>query len=247
MGRMGWFVCLRVADTGCGMDEAVLGRIYEPFFTTKEPGKGTGLGLPTVQGIVGEHQGWIEVESRVGVGTVFLTYLPAAAGPPLHAVPDPFRRDVEPDVRGGEETVLLVEDAPAVRRMVAMTLRSFGYRVLETSHGPEALEQWALDPGGIDLVLTDMVMPGGMSGLDVIRRLRRQRPGLRAVVTSGYSTELVRPGDAGLDGVAYLAKPYRAEALARVVRESLDAGGVGGPDLVEADAAPGSASAGPSQ
>lgn len=184
--RPGWFVCLRVTDTGSGMDEAVLARIFEPFFTTKESGRGTGLGLPTVQGIVEQHRGWIEVESRVGRGSTFLVYLPAASGPMPPRVEGADRREAPPGaVRGGTESVLVVEDAPAVRRMVVMTLRSFGYRVVEASHGQEAIERWLQDPGGVDLLLTDMVMPGGMTGLQLIERLRQLRPDLPALVSSG--------------------------------------------------------------
>lgn len=103
-----------------------------------------------------------------------------------------------------------------------MTLRSFGYQVIETTHGQEAWERWLQDPGSIDLVLTDMVMPGGMTGLQLIEKLRKQRPDLRAVVSSGYSVDLIGPGEPSMEGVAYLAKPYRGEALANAVRDCLD-------------------------
>jgi PAS domain S-box-containing protein len=220
--RPGWYVRLRVVDSGTGMEPAVLARIFEPFFTTKETGRGTGLGLPTVQGIVEQHRGWIAVESEVGKGTAFWVYLPAAAGPPAR---EGAARRVDAPSSGGSETVLLVEDAPAVRRMVAMTLRSLGYRVVEASDGDEALDRWNRNPSAIDVVLTDMVMPGGLSGLELIERLRLARPDLKAVISSGYSLDLIRQGNPLLRRVVYLPKPYQSDGLAKALRECLDGGG----------------------
>ncbi len=221
-GCPGSFVRLQVMDTGSGMAAATLERIFEPFFTTKEVGHGTGLGLATVHGIVEQHRGWIEVESEVGQGSTFAVYLPEAAAPL-----EDSRTAGSPDepAPGGTETILLVEDADALRRMAAMTLRSYGYSVHETGNGEEAMRRWDQDAEHIDLVLTDMVMPGGMTGLELIQRLRQLRSGLRAVVSSGYSLDLVRQDRSALEDVVFLPKPYQADDLARAVRKALDSGG----------------------
>jgi CheY-like chemotaxis protein len=215
--RPGWFVCLVVSDAGCGMDEAVRKRLFEPFFTTKGLGKGTGLGLATVYGIVQQHEGWIEVESAVGKGSSFRVYFPALETPtekaPITSRPE------EP--RGGSETILLVEDDASVRRMTALCLRKFGYAVLEATNGAEALKQWEQHRQKIALLLTDMVMPEAMTGLELAQRLRKDKPGLRVIVASGYSANLVNP-DPLEPEVIFLAKPFRPAALAKLVRQCLD-------------------------
>ena len=149
--RPGRFVCLSVADKGCGMNEMVLKRLFEPYFTTKEVGKGTGLGLATVFGIVKQHQGWIDVQSAPGLGTTFLVYLPAAT----HRADSPIPPSGPADVKGGSETILLVEDELSVRRVVALSLRILGYAVLETGNGVEALKAWEEHHQKIDLLFTD--------------------------------------------------------------------------------------------
>ncbi len=218
--RPGRFIALSVADTGCGMDPATLARIFEPFFTTKEPGKGTGLGLATVHGIVAQHQGWVEVESQVGQGTVFRVFLPASSA----ALTRPGEAREIPAV-GGDETLLLVEDDLSVRRGVARGLRMLGYAVLDAADGPQALALWQEHSDRIALLLTDMVMPGGMSGLDLAERLRAQKPGLKVVISSGYNAELVGLGSPRAKGIRYLPKPYPVSALWRAVRECLDQAG----------------------
>ncbi len=214
--RVGRFVLLLVSDSGCGMDESILRRIFEPFFTTKEVGKGTGLGLATVYGIVKQHQGWIEVDSVVGRGTTFRVYLPLAPGVSAE------EKGERASILGGDETILLVEDEAAVRRSVALFLRSVGYTVLEAVDGVEALRVWEKHRAQIALVYTDMVMPGGLSGLDLASRLRQEKPGLRVVVSSGYSTDLV--GHSALVGrrLHYVPKPCEPQELARILREALD-------------------------
>jgi CheY-like chemotaxis protein len=153
--REGDFVCLSVTDDGCGMDQATMDRIFEPFFTTKEVGKGTGLGLATVYGIVKQHEGWIEVASEVGHGTTFSLYFPAseavAGGEVQQAAPTA-------PVRGGKETILVVEDEAVLRQMARTILEDCGYRVMEAASGIEALKVWERHREAIDLVLTDMVM-----------------------------------------------------------------------------------------
>ena len=216
--RPGRFVCLTVADTGCGMDRETLARIFEPFFTTKEVGKGTGLGLATVYGIVKQHQGWIEVTSEAGAGTTFKVYFPASSKPiEVHA------EKLGPDdkVRGGNETILVVEDEPVLRELARMILKDYHYEVLEASTGHEALQVWEKHKGRIDLLLTDMVMPEGMTGRELAERLQRQKPSLKVIYTSGYSSDVMGHENATRD-IKFLQKPYPPPELAQAVRECLD-------------------------
>ena len=216
-GRPGRFACLSVADTGVGMSPATLAQIFQPFFTTKEPGRGTGLGLATVYGIVRQHQGWIEVESEEGKGTEFRVYLPVS-----EAVPE--ARETKPSspvlVRGGGR-VLLVEDEEEVRDLLASQLRDAGYEVEEAASGAEALEWWHRAGDGIDLVLTDMVMPNGMNGRKLVEQLRAKHPGLRTVFMSGYSLDLAAEGVAAEANTWFLQKPFTAVALTEAVRRAL--------------------------
>jgi len=217
--RAGAFVCLAVTDTGCGMDRATMARIFEPFFTTKEVGKGTGLGLATVYGIVKQHKGWIAVASEVGKGATFKVFLPAVSEPlkirAAAAVP-------VGKVPSGSETILVVEDEPVLRDMAQLILQGCGYRVLEAGSGVEALQVWQRNPGRIDLVLTDMVMPQGMSGMELARKLVAAQPKLKVIIASGYTvddldTEFLRQG-----GALFLEKPYTQATLAKAVRDCLD-------------------------
>lgn len=222
--RPGSFVCLEMGDTGSGMDQDTMVRIFEPFFTTKEVGKGTGLGLATVYGIIKQHDGWIDVVSEPGKGATFAVFFPAtsksveAAGPA--STPDT-------EVRGGSETILIVEDEPVLRDMAHVILEDCGYRIYEASSGREALEVWDRHQASIDLVLTDVVMPEGISGMDLAERLLQTKPKLKVVFASGYSmdnldTAFVRNGHAG-----FLQKPYTHVTLAQAVRKALDASGSG--------------------
>jgi signal transduction histidine kinase/CheY-like chemotaxis protein len=216
--RLGSFICLAVRDTGSGMDEHTRRRIFEPFFTTKEVGKGTGLGLSTVQGIVQQHEGWIEVQSDVGQGSTFQVYLPSVEPPQATAAPEALPEALP----GGNETILLVEDSAAVRAMAARVLEHRGYRVLQAGHGQEALKLWEMEGGKVDLVLTDVVMPEGLSGIELAERLQRSRPGLPVVLMTGYSAELMRRGFKVPPGARFLQKPFIARDLLRNIRQSLD-------------------------
>ncbi|MBI3849400.1 MAG: response regulator [Verrucomicrobia bacterium] len=221
--QAGDFVCLSVSDTGCGMDAETLSHIFEPFFTTKEVGRGTGLGLSTVYGIVKQHQGWVEATSEPGQGALFKIFLPASsegAEPLLDKTTPP----APPAARGGLETVLVVEDETPLRVLVRNVLKRYGYQVLEAESGVEALQIWLQQRGQIDLLLTDMVMPGGISGRELAEKLRAEKPPLRVIYTSGYSADLVGEGTLQLDGSNFLQKPFDASRLARMVRESLDLG-----------------------
>jgi CheY-like chemotaxis protein len=216
--RAGEFVCLTVCDTGCGMDPITVNRIFEPFFTTKEIGKGTGLGLATVYGIVKQHQGWIEVESNPGAGTTFQIYFPSTIK--VAQSLSPARN--EESVQGGTEKILVVEDEPALRDLVIEILTLYGYHVVPAGSGVEALRVWEEHRDDIDLLLTDMVMPEGVSGRELGERLLRQRPDLKIVYTSGYSPGMSGKDFALLEGFNFLPKPYPPTRLAEVVRESLD-------------------------
>jgi len=217
--RPGWFVCLTVTDTGCGMDHKVLQRLFEPFFTTKEVGKGTGLGLASIYGMVKQHQGWIEVQSEIAVGSTFKVYLPVASETRVA----PAAPIVEPKtVRGGEETILVVEDETGLLELVRNVLQGYHYHVLAASSGAEALRVWDEHDGRVDLLLTDMIMPGGMTGHALAAKLRKQKPGLKVIYSSGYSSELMEK-DSGGNSTVFLAKPYLPLQLAQAVRICLDA------------------------
>ncbi len=214
----GRFVCLNVMDTGCGMAPEVLLHVFEPFYTTKPVGKGTGLGLATVYGIAQQHQGWIEVQSEESKGSCFKVFIPALAKTvrPAAVVP-PL-----PTATGGSETILLVEDEEPVRKFVSDVLRSHGYSVLTAETGPNALEEFARRGRKIDLLLTDMVMPGGLNGRELARKLQSQKPGLRVIYTSGYSSGLARNDLSMMEEGNFLAKPYVPSKLLQMVRRSMD-------------------------
>ena len=223
--RPGRFVCLTVTDTGCGMDAATLGHIFEPFFTTKDVGKGAGLGLATVYGIVKQHEGWIVVESHVGVGTTFTVFLPDAGKGPATLVPPPSsdtQTVARQSMARGTETILVAEDEPVLRELVVNILEFCGYRIYQAESGPAAVKVWEQHRGEIKLLLTDMVMPGGMSGRQLAERLQQDEPGLKVIYTSGYSPGMAGKDIALLEGFNFLAKPYPPRKLAQAVRESLD-------------------------
>ena len=214
----GQFIRLTVSDTGCGIDSKTLRRIFEPFFSTKEVGKGTGLGLATVYGIVKQHHGWVEVESEVNVGTTFKIHFPA-----IDKLPDAateFVTKAEP-IRGGKESLLIVEDEPGLREIVEAVMKEYEYQVTVASSGVEALRIWDERQGKFDLVLTDMIMPGGMTGMELIQAIKKRRTDIRVIYTSGYSDELTGK-DLRHDDMTFLPKPYLPSQLARLVRKCLD-------------------------
>ena len=217
--RAGTFLRLTVADTGSGMTPETLSHLFEPFFTTKEVGKGTGLGLATVYGIVQQQEGWIEVSSVPGEGSVFRIYLPASAA----QAEQKSGQENAPGSISGHETILVVEDEPAVRGIVQVILEDYGYRVLEAEHATAALAVWAQHRGTVQLLLTDVVMPGGITGCELAARLRADDPALKIVMTSGYSRDIVTHDLFDAQGIHYVSKPYRAHEIVRAVRECLDA------------------------
>ena len=220
-------ILLQVSDTGMGMDAETQGRVFEPFFTTKAVGKGSGLGLATVYGIVKQSGGYIDVSSEPTQGSVFTVYLPRV----MEGVAAPQEAQPAEPARAGGETVLLVEDEPGVRSLARRALQRFGYRVLEAGNGQEALMVARQFENAIDLLLTDVVMPE-MGGRELSQVLKRERPTTRVLYTSGY------PDTAGLQEevqeavVAYLPKPYTPEELAQKVRDVLDAPAAAGGDGV---------------
>jgi signal transduction histidine kinase/DNA-binding response OmpR family regulator len=216
--RPGRFICLSITDTGSGMDHVTMSRIFEPFFTTKEFGKGTGLGLATVYGIAKQHQGWIEVRSQVGQGTTFKVFLPPGAGA------GEKRDEAPPDEKAicGTETILIVEDEPPVRWIVRDVLGKYGYHILEAGNGVEALALWHQHHGEIGLLLTDVVMPVGLTGQEIAEKFMAHKPGLKVMFISGYSLQVAGKGFSELEGLNFLQKPFDDMKLARAVRRCLD-------------------------
>jgi PAS domain S-box-containing protein len=215
--RPGRFVRLSVADTGCGMDNATLKRIFEPFFTTKESGQGTGLGLATVHGIVALHKGWVEVESAPGKGANFNVFLPATT----KRMAETGQTEAMAPM-GGRETILLVEDDTTLRRVVAQNLRLLGYGVLEADAGPTASKLWREHSRKIDVLITDVVLPEGLSGLELAEKLTKEKPGLKVIVCSGYNVEIAARGNLPALDIVYLQKPFQIEVLSKVIRDCLD-------------------------
>ncbi len=217
--RQGRYVRLTFRDTGCGMEPDALNHLFEPFYTTKEVGKGTGLGLASVFGIVRQHGGWIEVRSQPGQGTAFELFFPATDKP---ADPPSVTPPIDQPPQRGRETILVAEDEDALREMVALVLTQQGYSVLVATSGVEALEVYEKARCPIDLLLTDIVMPGGIMGGELARRLRSFNPHLKVIFTSGF-----RASTLGMDtplerGESFLPKPYSIHTLTRLVREVLD-------------------------
>ena len=216
--KPGAYVLLSVSDTGTGMDEETKARIFEPFFTTKGPESGTGLGLSTVYGIVQQWGGAIQVYTEVGWGTSFKVYLPRVAGKAEPVV----QSESLADVPRGSETVLLVEDQDAVAAVIRATLHLCGYQVLEAHNGGEALSLLERHEGRVHLIVTDIVMPV-MGGSELALRVREVLPDTKVLFISGFSERAFSAHGSGEPGFAFLQKPFMPEALARKVREVLDA------------------------
>jgi two-component system cell cycle sensor histidine kinase/response regulator CckA len=211
------FIDMVVSDTGCGMTEEVLGHAFEPFFTTKREGLGTGLGLATVHGIVSQMGGTVDISSKPGLGTSVFILLPVE-DPSVEN--DKEERRPDPQV-GNSEVVLLVDDEDLVRRLVLRVLKKFGYTVLEAHDGAEAIAASKNFSGKIDLLMTDLVMPG-MNGRELADKLLEQRPGLAVLFTSGFTADDVMKRGVELEAVDFLGKPYLPADLATKVRSILD-------------------------
>jgi len=213
----GNYVLLTVADSGLGMERETVQHIFEPFFTTKEIGKGTGLGLASVYGIVKSHGGYILCESELGQGTAFKIYLPAVPEPEARVE----RGTGETSLKGGSETILVVDDEAAVRELAVQILQRQGYQVIAADSGEAALEFFRTRPSGVDLVILDLGMPG-LGGFNCLRGLLKIDPSVRVLIASGYSVtgsvqECLETGAAG-----YIGKPYRLKDLLKKVRTVLD-------------------------
>ena len=215
--REGAFVCLSVMDQGTGMDAATLKRIFEPFFTTKPPGKGTGMGLASVFGIIRQHRGWIEVESEVGKGTTFRIFLPVSERKAEAA--KAVAKNGPANAAGA--TILLVEDEEELRTLARRLLSRNGFTVLEAHDGPGALNVCRERHGKIDVVLTDVVMPGGLSGIELAEQLRAEQPALRVVFTSGHSEDLLNSQGTFAEGVNFIQKPFTLSSLLHTLHRVL--------------------------
>jgi signal transduction histidine kinase len=216
--RTGRFAVICVQDTGCGIAPEALAHLFEPFFTTKEAGKGTGLGLASAYGIVKQHEGWIEVASEPGQGACFKIFLPVEdkAVTPETPVTTISRK------AGGNETILLVEDEKPVCRLAKALLQRQGYRVYDASSGAEALAIWQERRQEIDLLFTDMIMPGGMTGRELAEKIAADRPDLKIIYTTGYSPDEFRQSLTLQEGINFLPKPYNPDKLIRTIRHCLD-------------------------
>jgi CheY-like chemotaxis protein len=209
---------LMVRDEGTGMDLETQRRIFEPFFTTKAEGRGTGLGLSTVYGIVHQSGGSLAVESELDKGSTFRVFLPVATAPGREA----WQRDTKVVPTRGTETILLVEDEPQVRRVCALTLRALGYRVVVAEDAEDAVKICASEQAVLHAVLTDVVMPG-VSGVALVERLRALRPGLKVMFMSGYTDRQIVDVSKLNDSAAFIHKPFTPDSLGRQLRQLLDA------------------------
>jgi CheY-like chemotaxis protein len=198
------------------MPPEVKSRIFEPFFTTKGVGKGTGLGLATVFGIVKQHGGTIDVDTEVGRGTTFIVLFPSTDKEPERAPESTVQAAVK---RGAGETILLVEDEPILRELAHTILSDAGYKVLAAEQSTDAFEVWKENQSEIDVLLTDMVLPGGMTGRELAGQLQERKPKLKVIYTTGYSQDIV---EAGSNPANFLQKPYPPEMLNQTVRSCLD-------------------------
>jgi two-component system, cell cycle sensor histidine kinase and response regulator CckA len=219
----GRFVCLTVMDSGCGMNADVLAHIFDPFYTTKEVGKGTGLGLSAVHGIVHQHQGWVQVVSQLGHGSTFTIFIPVWEEAPARAKLDAPKSLAESQ-RGSGETILVVEDDAGVRELARVTLEQGGYDIVEAGDGREALEVWENNRGAIDMLVTDVVMPNGLSGGSLATTLQERNPRLRVICTSGYNPEFIKKDLPTTRGIIFLPKPYSPQMLLEAVKKGLEGG-----------------------
>ena len=219
--RPGDFVCMAVSDTGEGMTEEVMSHIFEPFFTTKGAGHGTGLGLATIYGIVRQHEGWVHVYSQVGLGSTFKVYLPALRRPTEAGKVIASADDVIP--RGKGQHILLVEDEDGVRNLAYRTLTGYGYNVRAAACAMDALKLFEEHKGDFDIAVCDVVLPD-MNGLELSDQLRKKKPTLKLILTSGYTDEKSRWPEISSRGITFIQKPFPVKDLLRAVQRELAAG-----------------------
>jgi two-component system cell cycle sensor histidine kinase/response regulator CckA len=216
--KAGDFVRFSITDNGCGIAHENLPHIFEPFFTTKEVGKGTGLGLATVFGIIQQHDGWIKVESEIGKGTTFHIFLPRLS----KNIPLQNESALTMQARGGNENILLVEDELPVRELMRILLSRAGYKIHEAASGADALKLWSALRDEIDLLITDMVMPDGVSGKELAEKLRAEKPDLKIIYCSGYSDDMLGKNSPVRSDSNFLEKPFQPKKLLQRVRDCLD-------------------------
>jgi len=213
--RPGRFIRLSIADTGVGMDKEIMNRIFEPFFTTKGLGKGTGLGLSVAYGIIKQHQGWINIYSEPGKGSVFRIYLPAFFTKPQDKVHETISLD---KFQGQGELVLVVEDQEEVRQVAVKMLQDNGYRIIEAANAQEALHVFEQEKGRFDLVLSDVVLPD-QTGLELVDRLLLKQSKLKVIFMSGYTDQKSQWPFIQEKGFKFLQKPFNLPDLLRTLRE----------------------------
>jgi two-component system, cell cycle sensor histidine kinase and response regulator CckA len=230
--QLGPYICLAVKDTGYGMDAATVGRIFEPFFTTKDPGRGTGMGLATVYGVLKQHGGWIEVDTAPGRGTAIRTFFPLSKEG-FVAAPAKSESLATESTPINDTTILVVEDEEMLREFVSEALGTLGYHVLSAANGRDALNVWAEHRDEIDLLLTDVVMPESISGRQLAHTMMQDKPNLKVIFTSGYSSELFGSEFEREKEHLFLAKPYLPDRLAQTVAMHLQSQGA--PEFAHAD------------
>jgi len=214
-GGPGTYAVISVSDTGIGVDETLIRRIFEPFFTTKEVGKGTGLGLSIVYGIIKQHNGYVTCNSEPGKGSTFSIYLPITKTKTSETKSDEIS-----GVESRMETILLAEDEPAVRELTKQVLENFGYHVIEAADGEEAVERFSENMDKIDMVIFDVIMPV-INGKDAYNKIRKMKPGIKALLTSGYPSDFIQKQHIARQGVAFMAKPVSPAILIKKVKEEL--------------------------
>ena len=216
--KPGHYARISVSDTGPGIPKEIQSRVFEPFFTTKDVGKGTGLGLATVFSIVQQHDGWINLYSEPGMGTTFRIHLPLIKTLAVTAEETEETTSFPP----GQETILIVEDELPIRKMLQTFLSKLGYRILEAGTGNEALQVWEKSAHEIDMLMTDVIMPDGMNGVELAKRLSESNPALKVIYSSGYSADLMRSRNVVQEGLNFIPKPYSLSNLANTVRRCFD-------------------------
>lgn len=219
--RAGHFLKLSVADNGCGIETVHLAHLFEPFFTTKAKGKGTGLGLSTVYGIAQQHEGWVEVKSKKDEGSVFSVFLPVSHAPAVMVHDTEFSTKFFKPT-GGKKSIFVVEDEDALRDFITESLQQYGYDVMQASDGVEAEAVFRTANRTVDVLITDMVMPNGVSGGELASRLMAAQPGLKVIYTSGYSTELLDNADVLVEGENFLPKPFNLPRLISAVQRCVE-------------------------
>jgi CheY-like chemotaxis protein len=217
-GRPGSFVTLGVSDSGTGINPEVLPRIFEPFFTTHDSRRHLGLGLAAILGIVQRHEGWITVDTRPQGGSTFTVFLPAALAGVTPATPERMQRGD----RGAGETVLLIDDEPIVREFTAAILTDLGYRVLQAASAEDAEAAWKWQQSRIALLMTDVVLAGSISGLELANRFHSEKPALAVILVSGHGREILRGSVPTPGTYQFLQKPWRPQTLAQMIRALLD-------------------------